>query len=278
MLYLCTLILNKQMFCTNTSAMKNFTLSFIMFILSASYAFAQTFNATIAIDDVDISNLSPGDDVIIPVRQEYMEPDGGLLGIDLYIEFDHTILTWKGTNANPLPGVTNFNPVMSYSPADWYFFDDSIAVYANWICPTFCWVNIPDGEQFFDFIFTYNGGLGSPDSSYITFQEQTSMVSQYFDLFVLSFNNGSIYTTNQTGNPELKDNSIRMWSYEQNICVSVPETTIGNIVVYSILGQEVIISDIEPGLNVIMVNKVNAYFIVKVITRNNAVTEKLYIR
>ena len=257
--------------------MKKVVSSFIVLLLSTSFAFTQTFSATLAIDDVDVSVLNPGDDVIVPVRLEYMDPGGLVLGFDFFIEFDHDNLTWKGTNANPLPGVTNFNPVMPYSPADWSFEDNGTALEAMWQSPTSP-SYIADGEQFFDLIFTYNGGLGVPDSSHIIFQEQTFMMSHFFDYIVLSYNNGSVYTTIQISTLELETNGIRMWAYKQNINVYVPVSTNGDITVFNMMGQEVIGTGIEPGLNVLPVNKVNTYFVVKVLTSNNTVTEKVYIK
>ena len=257
--------------------MKKVVSSFIVLLLSASFAFTQTFNATLAIDDVDVTALNPGDDVIIPVRLEYMDTGGLIIGFQFLIEFDHTILLWKGQ----LMGVTNFNPVfLPLSPYDWLFNDNGIALTALWFDPTYTNepVNIPNGEQFFDLIFTYIGGLGVPDSSLLTFQDQTEMYSQFFEPFVLSYNNGSIYTTIQTSIHELEANTIRIWSNKQNILINFPGSTNGNIVVFNMMGQEVISTDIEAGLNVIPVNKVNTYFIVKVSTSNNVVTEKVYIK
>ena len=259
-------------------AMKTILLIIIIFLLSTGIAVSQTFDATIAIDDVDVTNILPGDDVIIPIRLEYMEPGGGLIVIDLFIEYDHTILTWKGTTEDPLPGVTNFNPVMPYSPADWYFADDSTAVYSSWACPTFCWVNIPDGEQFFDLIFTYNGGLGLQDSSFITFQEQTYLTSQNFDFFVLTFNNGSIFSTNQVNINEPDESDMKIWSYEQNIYVNAPDQTNGSIHIFNLIGQEVRRKPVNPGLNVISLNVANSYYIVKVVSNSNTITKKLYIK
>ena len=80
------------------------------------------------------------------------------------------------------------------------------------------------------------------------------------------------------GTPDLDANSIKIWSNEQNIYVNVPGSTNGDIVVFNMMGQEVISTDIEAGLNVIPVNEVNTYFIVKVLTSDNAVTGKVYIK
>ncbi len=197
--------------------MKKVLLSFIVLLMSASLAFSQTYNATLAIDNVDVSTLSAGDDVVIPVRLEYMDPGGLDIGFQFFIQFDHAILTWKGSNPNPTPGVTNFNPVMPYNSADWAFNDNGTALVVLWNDPTFNGVYMADGEQFFDLIFTYNGGLNQGDSSPLVFQTAksvsnggklvkgpTEMYSQLFDYFVLTLNQGSVYVggttaTNWTG-------------------------------------------------------------------------------
>jgi len=80
------------------------------------------------------------------------------------------------------------------------------------------------------------------------------------------------------GTPELEANSIHIWSSERNIYVSVPETVTGDVAVYNMMGQEVIANKVQPGMNVIPVNDVNTYYVVKVRSNNNVVTEKVFIR
>ena len=256
--------------------MKKFLLVIIVFLLSTGQTFTQTSDATLAIDDVNIINLPVGDDVIVPVRLESMDPPTLIIGLEFLIEFDHNILTWKGTMANPLPGVENFNPVMPYSPADWMFFinPDMNVLSMSWTDPTFYGVNVDEGDQFFDLIFTYNGGLSVGDSSFIVFQEGTSLGP----LFELTFNNGSVYIANEVNIPEFDDNSIKIWSYEQKINVIISEATNGYMAVYNMTGQEIIRSEIKQGINVIPVNEPNTFYIVKVLTDNKTITEKIFIK
>jgi hypothetical protein len=80
------------------------------------------------------------------------------------------------------------------------------------------------------------------------------------------------------GTPELEANSIHIWSSERNIYVSVPETVTGDVAVYNMMGQEVVANKVIPGMNVIPVNDVNTYYVVKVMSGNNVKTEKVFIR
>ena len=77
--------------------------------------------------------------------------------------------------------------------------------------------------------------------------------------------------------PEFSANSVRIWSDENNIMVQAPNVN-GEIVVISMMGHEMARKDIDPGTNVITMNEVNTYYIVKVISSDNAVTGKVYIK
>ncbi len=70
---------------------------------------------------------------------------------------------------------------------------------------------------------------------------------------------------------------VNIWSSANNIYVQVPDVT-GDIVVFNMMGQEVVRTDIEPGTTVIPMNDVNTYYVVKVLTSDNAVTGKVFIK
>ena len=70
---------------------------------------------------------------------------------------------------------------------------------------------------------------------------------------------------------------VNIWSSANNIYVQTPEVT-GDIVVFNMMGQEVVRTDIEPGTTVIPMNDVNTYYVVKVLTSDNAVTGKVFIK
>ncbi|MCD4790657.1 MAG: T9SS type A sorting domain-containing protein [Bacteroidales bacterium] len=77
---------------------------------------------------------------------------------------------------------------------------------------------------------------------------------------------------------ELEANRINIWSSDNNIYVNIPETANGDIIVFNMMGQEMLRTDIAPGLNVIPMENVNTYYVVKVLTSDNAVTGKVYIK
>ena len=72
-------------------------------------------------------------------------------------------------------------------------------------------------------------------------------------------------------------NMVNIWSSANNIYVQTPDVT-GDIVVFNMMGQEVVRTDIEPGTTVIPMNDVNTYYVVKVLTSDNAVTGKVFIK
>jgi hypothetical protein len=71
--------------------------------------------------------------------------------------------------------------------------------------------------------------------------------------------------------------SINIWSNDHKIYVQSPDIS-GDIVVFNMMGQEVIRTEIEPGLNTIPVNDGNAYYVVKVISSDVAKTGKVYVK
>lgn len=79
------------------------------------------------------------------------------------------------------------------------------------------------------------------------------------------------------GTPELNAQSINIWAANHSIYVQAPATT-GDIVVYNMMGQEVVRTDIATGLNVIPMNDVNTYYIVKVIGQDVTETGKVFIK
>lgn len=164
---------------------------------------AQTYTATLAIDDVVVQDLKPGDDVIVPVK--LVEKSGGLIaGFQLFIGYDHTLFTWKGTTDDPLPGIRSVHPNCKYSPGDWIFNDNGNQFVAIWIDPALSGVQINNGDIIGEFVFKYNGGLNPGDKSLLIWGDAfelnegvvvkgpTELTSELIDIFVLKFINGSI--------------------------------------------------------------------------------------
>jgi len=79
------------------------------------------------------------------------------------------------------------------------------------------------------------------------------------------------------GTPEHDANSISIWSNDQKIYVQAPSIN-GDIVVYNLMGQEVVKTDIVPGTTIIPVDNVNTYYIVKVLGSETAKTGKVYVK
>ncbi|MCD4745874.1 MAG: fibronectin type III domain-containing protein, partial [Bacteroidales bacterium] len=68
-----------------------------------------------------------------------------------------------------------------------------------------------------------------------------------------------------------------IYSYNKDVYVFVPENTKGNIVVYSMMGQEVASAPTNNALNKITLEK-SAYYVVKVLSDKNVVTKKIFIK
>lgn len=81
------------------------------------------------------------------------------------------------------------------------------------------------------------------------------------------------------GTNELNASNVNIWSNDAKVYVQVPQDLRGDIVVYNMMGQEVIATDIQPNVvNVIPMDEVNTYYVVKVISNDNIVTGKVYIK
>ena len=77
--------------------------------------------------------------------------------------------------------------------------------------------------------------------------------------------------------PENAADLYNIYSYDKDVYVAVPENTNGHILVYDMIGQEVAEAPINSVLNVISLEK-SAYYIVKVMSDENVVTRKVFIK
>ena len=68
-----------------------------------------------------------------------------------------------------------------------------------------------------------------------------------------------------------------VYSYNKDVYVAVPENTSGTITVYDMMGKEVANSSINGTLNTITLEK-SAYYVVKVLSNKNIITEKVFIK
>lgn len=70
---------------------------------------------------------------------------------------------------------------------------------------------------------------------------------------------------------------INIYSSQKDVYVSVPANTKGDIVVYNLMGQEVVRTMINGVSNKISLNK-SAYYVVKVVSNEAVVTKKVFVR
>jgi hypothetical protein len=171
--------------------------------LFVNIVIAQTYNATIAIEEVNVSGSMAGEDIIVPVR--LVEISGGLImGFQFYIEFDHSVLTWKGSSNDPLTGIAKIPKDLPYDPADWVFNDNGSQIAAIYMDNDLKGYAARNGELFFELIFTYNGGLGQGNSTPLIWGEvaeikdgmvlkgETKMASEKLDYYILKKINGLV--------------------------------------------------------------------------------------
>jgi hypothetical protein len=120
--------------------------------------FSQSGKVTLSVGEVKVSKLNPGDKVNVPVKL-INESGVKIVGLQLFVGFDHSILSWDGTMSNPTPGVRNFNAKCPYSSTEWMFNDNGSQMGALWNEASITAIEF-DGEfVLFEYVFTYKGGL-----------------------------------------------------------------------------------------------------------------------
>lgn len=149
---------------------KGFILLVMMlaFIVGRSQSLSK---ATVTIDKVDISNINIGEEIVVPIRL-IDKTDLKITGFQIFIEFDHNILNWKGTWENPLPGIKEIHKNTPYVESDWLFNDNSNQLVAIWSDPNFNGVDIGKNEIFFEIVFIYKGGLEKDYESPLTWGDK----------------------------------------------------------------------------------------------------------
>lgn len=184
--------------------MKKLISGIITIVIISFATYGQTYTATLAMEEVDISNIEVGEEIVVPIK--LVNRSGGkILGFQFFIEYDHSIITWKGSTEDPLLGVLNFNAKIPYSPDLWLFNDNGTFLAVSYSDnPTSSGVDIPNGEIFFEYIFTYNGGLNKGEKLELVWgtkfeQEEgivvkgaTELYSELLDLYQLKLIEGSL--------------------------------------------------------------------------------------
>ena len=126
--------------------------------------FSQEGKLTLSIGEVKVAKLNPGDKVIVPIT---LNNESGIkiVGMQLFVGFDHNILTWDGTMSNPTPGIQNFNENCPYSSSEWMFNDNGNQMGALWNEPSISAIAFNGSNILFEYIFTYKGGIGKGETS-----------------------------------------------------------------------------------------------------------------
>ena len=76
---------------------------------------------------------------------------------------------------------------------------------------------------------------------------------------------------------DLDVSDINVFSYDKEVYVKVPENTNGEIIVYNMMGQEVVSTTITDVLNVITLEN-SAYYVVTVVSNESVVTKKVFVK
>lgn len=83
---------------------------------------------------------------------------------------------------------------------------------------------------------------------------------------------------NTLGTGSQLDEITRIYSESQQIHVNLPKMYSGEIIVFNMMGQEVSRNGIVQGLNTIPINKNNTYYIVQIITNEETISRKVFVK
>jgi len=83
---------------------------------------------------------------------------------------------------------------------------------------------------------------------------------------------------NTLGTGSQLDEITRIYSESQQIHVNLPKMYRGEIIVFNMMGQEVSRNGIVQGLNTIPINKNNSYYIVQIITDEETISRKVFVK
>jgi hypothetical protein len=86
-----------------------------------------------------------------------------------------------------------------------------------------------------------------------------------------------IYFT-PVGTTENEENNVRIWSDDNNIIVRSETQSKGEIIIFDMLGKEIIRKPFKSNMNVIQVHQKNTLYIVEVLTTNNKTVKKVLVK
>lgn len=159
---------------------------------------------TLTIGDVKVGTV--GETVHIPLTIDYISPGEEIGGWQLFIGFDHEILTWDGFMEDPDPGISYLNPLFLGEYWTFGVTPGSELYYLHGGQVNLDTVTFPVTVVVFTFI--YNGGLTPGDVSPLIWGTSgkapdnlngkgttEAYTWEEFDYFVLTLNDGSVYMT-----------------------------------------------------------------------------------
>jgi uncharacterized membrane protein len=157
----------------------------LVLFISANLMYSQT--ATIRLGDFDVTGLVPGDKVYVPIYVDAISSPGDIITMQMFFAYDHSVLTWDGTFANPLNGVQNFHPNFPYGTPNgsWLFNDNGEVLGCLWDDAAGAHI-MPAGGMFFEYKFTYHGGETTLQWS----PDLTELNDGNFNLYELTFVDG----------------------------------------------------------------------------------------
>jgi len=234
--------------------MKKATSILFMIILLPTLLFAQS--TTIVLPTIPY----PNETVIVPVTVTETSNLNGISSIQMIILFNTDIIEYVDINfSNP-----NF-PNWAYgypNPGDLRF------IWFHTLLPL---PTITPPEVLFEIEFEYLGGC-SP----LIFDTVSITGEGGLALDVTSIN-GSVGCAGVEV-AENEENNIRIWSNSNNIIVSSENLLKGEIIIFDMMGKEIIRKPLKSNINVIPVHLKNTLYIVEVLTTNNKTAKKVLVK
>lgn len=183
--------------------MKSLIFLFVFVFSSSCYLASQTYSATLLIEEVEISNITKGNEIILPIKVESIS-GGKIMGFQLYIDFDPKYISLKKSGESSVEGLSNFHSSFTNIDDNWLCNENENFIAVIWHDPLSTGIEINDGDTLFDLVFIYKGGIVDKSIlelvwSTVLEQEdgkiirgETKMVSELLDYYDLSLINGKL--------------------------------------------------------------------------------------
>jgi len=242
------------------------TTSMVLYDLTLIYEGLGQPSATISLPHL---TSVPAGEVITPIIVEDISTGSDFGKMQLFIYHDYpaplTPLELIATNPNMPFYEWTFN--LDYNPE----------------VLTMTWLSLSggftpsSGEELCQVKWQYTGPPDYSDLNWLQGDSSYTLVWTSTDtLYDLTLIDGSVSPLTGLNKFEA-GSSIKIWSANQSIYVNNTENETGSAIIFNMMGQEVIKSDIETGLIVFPVKDNSTYYIVKVIIENNTLTEKVFL-